>query len=78
MKSKKKENDHCNTIISLISPSQPRGWSGWAMVLGKLTVLVVLLIWIRVGQGPTALAVGAGRGCLACQKISWKVLKLLT
>ena len=23
-----------------------------------------LLIWIRVGQGPTALAVGAGRGCL--------------
>ena len=24
----------------------------------------VLLIWSRVGQGPTALAVGAGRGCL--------------
>ena len=24
----------------------------------------VLLIWIIVGQGPTALAVGAGRGCL--------------
>ena len=24
----------------------------------------VLLIWIRVGQGPTALAVGAGWGCL--------------
>ena len=23
----------------------------------------VLLIWIRVGQGPTALAVGAGCGC---------------
>ena len=23
----------------------------------------VLLIWIRVGQGPTALAVGAGEGC---------------
>ena len=23
-----------------------------------------LLIWIRVGQGPTALAVGAGEGCL--------------
>ena len=22
-----------------------------------------LLIWIRIGQGPTALAVGAGRGC---------------
>ena len=24
----------------------------------------VLLIWIMVGQGPTALAVGAGGGCL--------------
>ena len=24
----------------------------------------VLLIWIRVGQGPTALAVGARGGCL--------------
>ena len=29
------------------------------MVLGKLPVL---LIWIRVGQGPAALAVGAGGG----------------
>ena len=34
------------------------------MVLGKLPVLGVLLIWIRVGQGPTALAVGAGGCCL--------------
>ena len=24
----------------------------------------VLLVWIRAGQGPTALAVGAGGGCL--------------
>ena len=24
----------------------------------------VLLVWIRVGQGPTALAAGAGGGCL--------------
>ena len=24
----------------------------------------VLLIWITIGQGPTALAVGAGWGCL--------------
>ena len=31
------------------------------MVLGKLfQCRGVLLIWIRVGQGPTALAVGAG------------------
>ena len=34
------------------------------MVLGKLPVPGVLLFWIRVGQGPTALAVGAGGGCL--------------
>ena len=34
------------------------------MVLDKLRVPGVLLVWIRVGQGPTALAVGAGRGCL--------------
>ena len=26
--------------------------------------LDVLLIWIIIGQGPTALAVGAGGGCL--------------
>ena len=29
------------------------------MVLDKLLVPVFLLIWIRVGQGPSALAVGA-------------------
>ena len=34
------------------------------MVLRKLPVLGRLLIWIRVGQGPTALAVGAGWCCL--------------
>ena len=34
------------------------------MVLGKLPVPGVLLVWIRVGQGPIALAVGAGGGCL--------------
>ena len=32
------------------------------MVLGKLPVLGVLLIWIIVGQGPTALTVGPGGG----------------
>ena len=30
------------------------------MVLGTLPVLGVLLIWLIVGQGPTALAVGVG------------------
>ena len=34
------------------------------MVLGKLPVPGRSTIWITVGQGPTALAVGAGRGCL--------------
>ena len=37
------------------------GWSGGAIVLGKLPVPGVLLFWIIVGQGPTALAVGAKR-----------------
>ena len=34
------------------------------MVLGKLPVPGRPTIWITVGQGPTALAVGAGVGCL--------------
>ena len=34
------------------------------MVLGKLPVLGRPTIWIIVGQGPIALALGAGGGCL--------------
>ena len=34
------------------------------MVLGKLPVPGHPTIWITVGQGPTALTVGAGGGCL--------------
>ena len=34
------------------------------MLLGKLPVPGRPTIWITVGQGPTALAVGAGEGCL--------------
>ena len=41
-----------------------RGWSGGAMVLDKLPVPGRPTIWITVGQGPTALVVGAGGGCL--------------
>ena len=37
-----------------------RGWSGGAMVLGKLPVPGRPTILITVGQGPIALAVGAG------------------
>ena len=33
------------------------------MVLGKLPVPGRPTIWITVGQGPIALAVGAGGGC---------------
>ena len=40
------------------------GWSGCAMVLGKLLVPGRPTIWISVGQGPTALAVDAGGCCL--------------
>ena len=35
------------------------------MVLGKLPVPGRPTIWMIVGQGPIALAVGAGGGCLA-------------
>ena len=44
--------------------SHIRGWSGGAMVLGNLPVPGRPTIWIIVGQGPTALAVGAGGGSL--------------
>ena len=39
-----------------------KGWSCGAMVLGKLPVPGRPTIWMIVGQGPTALAVGAGGG----------------
>ena len=41
-----------------------REWSGGAMVLGKLPMPGRPAIWMIVGQGPIALAVGAGGGCL--------------
>ena len=34
------------------------------MVLGKISVQGRPTIWMIVGQGPIALAVGAGGGCL--------------
>ena len=40
------------------------GWSGGAMALDKLPEPGRPTIWITVGQGPTALVVGAGGGCL--------------
>ena len=50
------------------------GWSGGAMVLGKLPVPGRPTIWIRVGQGPTALVVGAGGGCLDIFTLIYPVL----
>ena len=53
-------------ILSLKGPitTVEGGWSGGAKVLGKLSVPGRPTIWIIVGQGPTALAVSAGGGCL--------------
>ena len=42
----------------------PRGWSGGAMVLGKLPVPGRPTIWMIVGQGLIVLAKSAGGGCL--------------
>ena len=57
---------HCTTFRKNVfrNPRQGLGWSGGAIVLGKLPVLGRPIILITVGQGPTALAVGAGGGCL--------------
>ena len=40
------------------------GRSGGGMVLGKLPVPGRPTVWMTVGQGPIALVVGAGWGCL--------------
>ena len=53
------------TLYSFILILFIRGeWSGGAMVLGKLPVPGRPTILITVGQGPIALAVGAGGGGL--------------
>ena len=38
------------------------GWSGGAMVLGKLPAPGLPTIWMTEGQGPIVLAVGVGGG----------------
>ena len=47
-----------------------RGWSGGATVLGKLPVPGRPANLDEVGQGPIALAVGAGGGC-------WDIFSLI-
>ena len=46
------------------APIPMRGRSGGVMVLCKLPVPGRPTIWMKVGQGPIVLAVGAGGGCL--------------
>ena len=53
-----------NPITCTTEVTGDRGWSGVAMVLGKLPVPGRPTIWIIVGQGPIALALRAGGGCL--------------
>ena len=50
-------------VINIACPGH-RGWSGGAMVLGNFPVPGRPTILITVGQGPSALAVGAGGGGL--------------
>ena len=50
--------------VNFSCPLHIGGWSGGAMVLGKLPVPGRSTILITVGQGPIALAVGAGGGGL--------------
>ena len=52
----------CNKAIGRIYGCAPKmcGWSAVAIVLGKFPVPGRPTFWIRVGRGPTALAVGAG------------------
>ena len=56
---------------SCLTTIKTLGWSGGAKVLGKLPVPGRPTILNTVGQGPTALAVGAGGGCLdICTRIN--------
>ena len=53
-----------NNLAQLFSLRSKGGRSGGAMVLGKLPVPGRPTYLEKVGQEPTALAVGAGGGCL--------------
>ena len=57
-----KERQLCDFFLAFLYDQG--GWSGGAMVLGKLPVPGRPTIWITVGQEPIALAVGAGGGGL--------------
>ena len=52
----------CKTTMQQQQQPMPIGVARWCWV--NFHCWGILLAWIRVGQGPTALAVGAGGGCL--------------
>ena len=62
----------CLDIFILFYPLSPLSPSLWGVGGGRVVQRCwvnfqcrgVLLVWIRVGQGPIALAIGAGGGCL--------------
>ena len=56
--------NHTFCVFVRIASARGGGWSGGAMVLGKLPVPGRPTILITVGQGPIALAAGAGGGGL--------------
>ena len=58
-----KPSDFSRTNV-VQAPEISQGWSGGAMMLGKLPVLGRPTILITVGQGPIALAEGVVRGGL--------------
>ena len=66
----------CSPLSLSISLFLRGGWSGGAMGLGKLPVPGRPTVWMIVGQGPTALAVGAGGGCLLSSILSLLCLPL--
>ena len=51
-------------VYSSDDSSFPRGWSGGRICWVNFKCRGVLIIWIREGQGPAALAVCAAWGCL--------------
>ena len=55
-------NLQCRGVLLIWLIEGQGGWSGGAKVLGKLPVPGRPTILNTVGQGPTALAVGAGGG----------------
>ena len=55
--------ERCCVVDNMLD-YQSRGVVVGAKMLGKLSVQGRPTIWLKVGQGPIALAVGAGGGCL--------------